>query len=135
MDDHPGLVGLIISSDQRGEEYAALGQDRLPSFGRSPGPDAQWLESIAGKLPPTIELSLFMSSAPPELAEKCRANAGKVAMVTATVFADSMEEGKSSLEPPDDCPIIAKCLSKTIAKPYNFEALFDGLRVPWPLSR
>jgi FAD/FMN-containing dehydrogenase len=93
---------------------------------------ARWLESIAGKLPANIELSLFMLSAPPELAKKCKADAGKVCMVAATIFADSMEEAKSSLKPLDDCPIIEKCLSKTVAKPYDFEALFDASGALWP---
>ncbi|MEW6348989.1 MAG: FAD-binding oxidoreductase [Thermodesulfobacteriota bacterium] len=96
------------------------------------GTISQWLESIAGSLAPNIELSLFMLTAPPELAEKCKADAGKVCMVTATIFADSMEEVRSSLKPLDDCPIIAKCLSKTIAQPYDFEALFDGSGALWP---
>jgi len=93
---------------------------------------AAWLESLATTLPPNIELSLFMLSAPPELAEKCKADAGKVCMVAATIFADSMGEAESSLKLLDDCPIIAKCLSKTIAKPYNFEALFDASGSLWP---
>jgi FAD/FMN-containing dehydrogenase len=96
------------------------------------GTVAQWLESIAGKLPPNIELSLFMLTAPPELAEKCKEDAGKLCTVTATIFADSMEEAKSSLKPLDDCPIISKCLSKTVAAPYNFEALFDASGALWP---
>lgn len=93
---------------------------------------AQWLESIASKLPANIELSLFLLTAPPELAEKCSADAGKVCMVAATIFADSMEEAKSSLKPLDDCPIIAKCLSRTVAKPYTFETLFDASGALWP---
>jgi FAD/FMN-containing dehydrogenase len=99
---------------------------------REVGTVAHWLESIASKLPPNIELSLFILGAPPELAEKCKSDAGKVCMVTATIFADSMEEAKSSLKPLEDCPIIAKCLSKTIAKRYNFEALFDASGNLWP---
>ncbi len=96
------------------------------------GTVAQWLESIASKLAPNIELSLFMLTAPPELAEKCKADAGKVCVVTATIFAESMGEVKSSLKPLDDCPIIAKCLSETVAKPHNFEALFDASGALWP---
>ncbi len=93
---------------------------------------AQWLESIASNLPANIELSLFMLSAPSELIEQSKADAGKVCMVAATIFADSMEEAKSSLKPLDGCPIIEKCLSKTVAKPYNFEALFDTSDALWP---
>jgi len=93
---------------------------------------AKWLESIASKLAANIELSLFLLSAPPELAEKCEADAGKVCTVTATIFADSAEEVKSALKPLDECPIIEKCLSKTIAEPSNFEALFDASGALWP---
>ena len=96
------------------------------------GTVAQWLESIAGRLPPNIELSLFLLTAPPELAEKRKEDAGKVCVVTATIFADSREEVKTSLKPLDDCPIISKCLSKTVAKPYNFEAMFDASGALWP---
>ena len=65
---------------------------------REVGTVAHWLESIASKLPPNIELSLFMLIAPPEIAEKCKADAGKVCMVAATIFANSMEEVKSSAQ-------------------------------------
>jgi len=99
---------------------------------REVGTVAQWLESIAGQLPANIELSLFMVSAPPELAEKCKADAGKVALVAATIFADSIKEAESSLKALDDCPIIERCLSKTVAKPYDFEALFDASGALWP---
>jgi FAD/FMN-containing dehydrogenase len=98
------------------------------------GAVAEWLESIASKLAPNIELSLFLLTAPLELAEKCKADAGKVCMVTATIFAESMGEVKSSLKPLDDCPIIAKCLSRTVAKPYTFEALFDASGALWPMD-
>ena len=93
---------------------------------------ARWLESIAGKLAPKIELSLFMLSAPPELEDKCRAGAGKVCLVTATVFADSTEESGSALKPLDDCPIIEKCLARTTAEPNTFETLFDASGAMWP---
>ena len=99
---------------------------------REVGTVAHWLESIASKLPPNIELSLFMLTAPPEIAEKCKADAGKVCMVAATIFANSMEEAKSSLKPLDGCPIIEKCLLKTVANPHNFEALFDASGALWP---
>ena len=99
---------------------------------REVGAVAKWLESIASKLPPNIELSLFLLSAPPELAEQCKVDGGKVCMVAATIFTDSMEEAKSSLKTLDECPIIEKCLSRTVAKSYDFEALFDASGALWP---
>ena len=43
------------------------------------GSVARWLESIADKLAPNIELTLFMVSAPPELAEKTKADGARFA--------------------------------------------------------
>ena len=49
---------------------------------------AHWLDRLAPELPSSVELSLWALHAPPELAEKTRASNGKVALVTATMFAD-----------------------------------------------
>ena len=95
---------------------------------------AQWLEPLAKKLPSKIELSLFILSAPPELADKCKLSSGKVCMVTATIFADRQYEAREALKPLDSCPIIDKCLSKSIAQPTNFEALFDASGALWPAN-
>jgi FAD/FMN-containing dehydrogenase len=95
---------------------------------------AEWLGPLASKLPSKIELSLFILSAPPELADKCKSSAGKVCMVTATIFADTPEEAKEALKPLDSCPLIDKCLSKTIAQPTDFEALFDASGALWPAN-
>ena len=83
---------------------------------------------------PNIELTLFMLRAPPELAEKSKADAGKVCLVTATIFADTMAEAEASLKPLDGCPVMSKCLSKTVKKPCNFEGLFDGSEALWPAN-
>jgi hypothetical protein len=93
---------------------------------------AEWLGPLASKLPSKVELSLFILTAPPELAEKCKSSAGKVCMVTATVFADTPEEAKDAVKLLDSCPVIDKCLSKSIAQPTNFEALFDASGALWP---
>ena len=93
---------------------------------------AEWLGPLAKKLPSKIELSLFILSAPPEIADKCKSSNGKVCMVTATIFADTQEEAKEALKPLDSCPIIDKCLSKSIAQPTDFESLFDASGALWP---
>jgi len=95
---------------------------------------AEWLGPLAGKLPSKIELSLFILSAPPELADKCKLSAGKVCLVTATIFADTQDEAKAALAPLDSCPLIEKCLSKSIAQPTDFEALFDASGALWPAN-
>jgi hypothetical protein len=52
---------------------------------------ARWLDRLAGELPASVELSLFVVQAPPDLAEKVKGSNGKVALVTATMFADSAD--------------------------------------------
>jgi FAD/FMN-containing dehydrogenase len=93
---------------------------------------AGWLGEVASKLSPSIELSFFLLTAPPELKDKAAADRGKVCLVSATVFADSAEEAKVDLKPLDDCPAIGKCLWQTSAKPVVFDELFDASGALWP---
>ena len=93
---------------------------------------AGWLGEIAGKLSPSIELSFFLLTAPPELKDKAARDGGKVCLVSATVFADSAEDAKAALEPLNGCPAIGKCLLQTSAQPVVFEELFDASGAIWP---
>ncbi|MGJ0396593.1 MAG: FAD-binding oxidoreductase [Methylocystis sp.] len=96
---------------------------------------ADWLGSIAGKLPANVELSLFLVTAPPALADRCQAQSGKVALVTATVFANSPEEAKSATALLAQGPIIGECLSKTENEHVDFDRLFDMSGALWPENR
>lgn len=93
---------------------------------------AQWLGPRASQLPSSVELSLFVVQAPPNLAEKARSSNGKVALVTATVFADSPDAARSTLSLLDSYPLLDQCLWKSVAQPTNFEALFDASGALWP---
>jgi len=93
---------------------------------------AEWIEPLASKLPASVELSLFAVEAPAQIADKCKASNNKVALVTATMFADTAEEAKAVLPLLDTCPILPKCLLKTVAEPTNFEALFGASGGLWP---
>ncbi len=93
---------------------------------------AGWLGEIASELLPSIELSFFVLTAPPELRDKAVQNGGKVCLVSATVFADSAEEAQAALEPLNDCPAMGKCLWQTSAKPVVFDELFDASGALWP---
>jgi len=93
---------------------------------------AEWLGPLAGQLPSSVELSLWSLQAPPDLADHARDSNGKVAMVTATMFADSAEEAKSVLAALESCPLIDRCLSKSVAQPTTFEGLFDASGALWP---
>ncbi len=95
---------------------------------------AEWLGPLASKLPSSVELSLFIVTAPPELTDKCQSSNGKVCLVTGTVFAETKEEAEAALKPLDSCSLLDKCLSKSIAQPTNFEALFDASGALWPYN-
>ncbi len=93
---------------------------------------AAWLAPTASKLPANVELSLFAVTAPDDLKEKCKANKGKVAMVTATIFADTLEEAKQSVKPLDSCPLLSKALKTNPVEPASFPQLFDASGDLWP---
>lgn len=93
---------------------------------------ARWLEPLAGELPSNVELSLWAVQAPSELADKAKSSNGKVARVTATMFADSEESAGATLRMLDSYPGIDQCLSRSLARPTNFETLSDGSGALWP---
>ncbi len=91
---------------------------------------AQWFSDAAETMPRNVEMTLFLVSAPADLAEQCRADNGKVCMVTATVFADTPEEAKATLGVLERCPHAS--IRKEVAEPANFEKLFDLSGSMWP---
>ena len=93
---------------------------------------AQWVSGVAGTLPPSVELSLFMVNAPADLADKCKESGGKVCMVTATMFADSAEEAAQTLSRLDSCPLLPYVLKSSTCEPMTFEQLFDASGALWP---
>lgn len=93
---------------------------------------AAWLGPLARELPSSVELSLWAVTAPPDLAEQAKSSNGKVALVTATMFANTADEATSTLATLDDCPLIDCCLLQSVAQPTTFEALFDASGALWP---
>lgn len=93
---------------------------------------AAWLGPLANQLPPSVELSLFVVPAPPELAAQAAASNGWEAMVTATMFAETAEEAAATLAALDASPVMDRCLAKSVAQPTTFEALFDASGALWP---
>jgi len=89
---------------------------------------AQWLGPLADRLPPSVELSLFMIAAPPELEE----HGSKLCMVTASVFADTPEEAAAAAGPLEECPVMDRCLKRMFVAPTTFEQLFDASGALWP---
>ncbi len=93
---------------------------------------AEWLDPLADKLTPNVELSLWLVQAPPDLVDQCKAHNGKVCMVTASIFADSQAEAEAAVASLETCPLMENCLSKIVAEPSNFEGLFDASESLWP---
>jgi FAD/FMN-containing dehydrogenase len=93
---------------------------------------ATWLDRLAVQLPSSVELSLFVIQAPPELADKARTSNGKVALVSAVIFADAADTATAVLSALDSFPAIDRCLSRSGPKRTNFEELFDGSGALWP---
>jgi FAD/FMN-containing dehydrogenase len=93
---------------------------------------AEWLDQLAGRLPSSVELSLFLVQAPPDLADKTNASNHKVALVTAVMFAGSADTARSTLIALDGYPALDQCLSRSVAKETNFTELFDASGTLWP---
>lgn len=92
---------------------------------------AKWLGPLASKISNTVELSLFVVDGGKDLADKTKSSNGKVALVTGTCFADTKEEAEKALAPLETCPLLSKCLSKSVNAPTSFEDLFDSSGALW----
>ncbi|MBP7861139.1 FAD-binding oxidoreductase [bacterium] len=92
---------------------------------------AEWLGPLASQLPSSIELSLFAVHAPDDIADQCKDSNGKVALVTATMFADNEDNAKYELQVLDNCPELGKAIKKSIAEPTTFPQLFDASGAIW----
>ncbi len=93
---------------------------------------AAWLGPLASELPSSVELSLWAVEAPPELAEQARSSNGRLTLVTATMFANTVAEAQATLAVLEGCPLIEQCLSKSVAQPATFDEIFDASGALWP---
>ena len=84
------------------------------------------------QMPETVELSIFLIKAPPELEDKCKKQNGMACMISAVAFADTKEEGEAALAALERAPSVSKCLFKTINQETSFEKLFDASGATWP---
>jgi len=89
-----------------------------------------WFSQALEMMPDNVEMTLFLVSASPALADQCSADNGKVCMITATVFADTSDEAKTTLDMLERCPY--SCLHKTVAVPTTFEEQFALSSSMWP---
>jgi FAD/FMN-containing dehydrogenase len=91
---------------------------------------AQWFSDAIEMMSDNVEMTLFLASAPPALADQCASDNGKVCMITAVAFADTSDEAKSTLNVLERCP--HSSLQKTVAVPTTFEEQFALSGSMWP---
>jgi FAD/FMN-containing dehydrogenase len=95
---------------------------------------AEWFSNAAETMPRNVEMTLFLVSAPAHLLDHCRADGGKICMITATVFADTKDEAAQVLSVLENCPHNSNCVEKTVGRPVTFEDLFALSASMWPES-
>jgi FAD/FMN-containing dehydrogenase len=93
---------------------------------------AEEVTALGWKMPESVELSIFLIKAPENLAYKCKKNNGKICMITAVAFANTVEEGVAALGILEKGKQLQKCLFKSINQPANFESLADASGATWP---
>ncbi len=81
-----------------------------------------WVEDVARKMPPFVELALLFSSAPPPVAERCE----RVCTVVATAFADTAQMASDALSALANCPL-ENFLLKDLNADTPFDTLFDTI--------
>ncbi|MER6945320.1 FAD-binding oxidoreductase [Nonomuraea sp. NPDC000554] len=84
-----------------------------------------WAVEVAASLPPAVELSIMLGTAPQEPGTKA-------IVVTATSFADSADEAARSLTAFRACPLAERALARVAEQPATFDALFEGAGALWP---
>lgn len=91
---------------------------------------ADWTGEVAAAVPPSVELSIVLTTANEALTTD--RPPPKVAIVTGTVFATSPAEATRSLEPLRACPIAGRALFRECDEPTPFDVLYAGTTSLWP---
>lgn len=113
------LPSSIMSSNY----YYSL--DDLPSV-------AEEVVTLGKKMPSSVELSIFLISAPHHLAKQCKNKNGKICLVSAVAFAYSEKESKDALEILEKSQLLPKSLYKSIYQPSSFKNLADIAAATFP---
>ncbi|MGN9837519.1 FAD-binding oxidoreductase [Nonomuraea sp. H19] len=88
-----------------------------------------WVSEMAALLPPLVELSVVLGTAPPTLTTI--APGTKVVVVTATAFAGSQDEAVRSLGAFQVCPLAGRALAGVTEERSTFDALFETSGALW----
>ncbi len=90
---------------------------------------SRWAAEVRTALPPPVELTLLLASAPPEVASKPDE---KVVVLTSTAFVDSWDEASRALALLEACPARDRCLMRQVNEPTPFEVLYASQDAAWP---
>ncbi len=90
----------------------------------------KWATETVNTMPSNVEFTLFLTSAPPSIAERCE----KVCILSATAFADSDEEATKALTAFATCPL-TNCVMKDLHASTPFQVLFDNADRSWPRGK
>lgn len=91
-----------------------------------------WAESISRELPRQVEMTIFISAASPQIADRCRDSNGFCCGISATAFADGATAAESMLKILDNLPFAADCLLKSTDVPTPIDTLHDMNSVSTP---
>jgi FAD/FMN-containing dehydrogenase len=95
-------------------------------------PVAESASEVVNSLPPTVELTLLIAPAPPEVEAGPE---GRVLIVAATAFEDSAEEAAAALAPLEGSPVLDRALAQQINEPSPFDVLFRDFGGLWREGR
>jgi FAD/FMN-containing dehydrogenase len=89
---------------------------------------ASWASAVAAALAPTVEMTVMLTEAGPELPDDA---SRKVAIVTATAFADTPDEAATQLAPLRASPVVARMLAGRELEPTPYDVLFRDFGGRW----
>jgi FAD/FMN-containing dehydrogenase len=92
----------------------------------------EWAGRIARELARQVELTIFISAAPPSIAKSCSASGGFACSVSGTAFAESTNAPASMLRHLDTCPLAASCLLTETNLPTPIATLLEMNAVSTP---
>jgi FAD/FMN-containing dehydrogenase len=93
---------------------------------------AEWASEVVNSLPPTVELTVLIAPAPPDVEG---GPGGRVLIVTATAFEDSAEEAAAALAPLEGSPVLDRVLARHANEPSPFDVLFRDFGGLWREGR
>jgi FAD/FMN-containing dehydrogenase len=91
-----------------------------------------WFATAVCELPEEVEVLIFVSPAPADIADRCRSSNGYVCLLSATAFVDAEREAAKAMAVLDDSPLIGQCLKTERLQPTPIDSLLALGNTLWP---